>query len=102
MSAGYIALNRTPDDDAKREYATLGLNFKFAQYWSANVGAAYDLEKDNILGVGGGLNYLDECFGLSLRVSYALNNGTVDDDYSCLTTYFEISFKNLGGVKSGS
>jgi lipopolysaccharide assembly outer membrane protein LptD (OstA) len=102
VTAGYIALSKSPDDDSKRKYSTLGLSFKFAQYWTANVGAAYDLEKDNILGVRGGIDYLDECFGLSLSVSYALNSGTVDDDYSGLTTYFQISFKNLGGVKSGS
>lgn len=101
VSAGYISLSKSPDDNSDREYATLGISTQFAQYWSLNVGAAYDLKKDSVLGVGGGIAYLDECFGMSLNVSYALNDGTTDDNYSGLTTYFEISFKNLGSVRSG-
>jgi LPS-assembly protein len=101
VSAGYVALSKTADDDSERKYATLGLTANFAQYWSTRVFGVYDLEKDEIAAIGVGAGYLDECFGMSLNVSYALNNGTVDDGYSGLTTYFQISFKNLGSVKSG-
>jgi LPS-assembly protein len=101
VTAGYIALSKTPDDSAKRQYASLGLTASFAKYWSANVLGAYDIENSEISAVGGGISYLDECFGMSLDVTYALNNGTFEDGYSGLTTFFQISFKNLGSIKGG-
>jgi LPS-assembly protein len=99
VSAGYIALAKTADDSHKREFASLGLTTQFATYWSARVYGTYDIHDNEISSVAAGLAYLDECFGLSLDVSYALHNGTLDDGYSGLTTFFQISFKNLGSIK---
>lgn len=101
VTAGYIALSPTPDDSSKREYGTLGFSSQFAKYWSASVFGSYDIIKNQISGVGGGIAYLDECFGLSVDVSYSLNDGTFDQGYSGLTTFFSLTFKNLGSIKSG-
>jgi hypothetical protein len=38
---------------------------------------------------------------MSVDLTYALHNGTLEDGYSGLTTFFQISFKNLGSIKSG-
>jgi len=102
VTAGYIALSKTADDNHKREFASLGFNGQLAKYWTAHAFGIYDLQEAEISGVGAGLAYLDECFGLSLDVSYSLHQGTFDDGYSGLTTFFQISFKNLGSIKSGS
>lgn len=100
VTAGYIALSKTADDNHNREFASLGFSSQFAKYWSAHLLGTYDIHESELSSVGAGVSYLDECFGLSLDVSYALHSGTLDDGYSGLTTFFQISFKNLGSIKS--
>ncbi len=84
----------------RREYVGVGVNSHFADFWTLGVSSVYDVQQSRISQVGGLLNYLDECFGLNLAAYYNPRGGSDNSD-SSFTTYFSITFKNIGTLKSG-
>ncbi|TXH33480.1 MAG: LPS assembly protein LptD [Rhodospirillaceae bacterium] len=110
-SLSYIQLDKSQDIDLEiddeddnsnsREFIGAAVNSQFAQYWSLGVSTVYDIERSDVAQVGGLIKYLDECFGLSLAAYYNPGGGSDDTD-SSFTTFFSITFKNIGTLKSGT
>ncbi|MET1028018.1 MAG: LPS assembly protein LptD, partial [Dongiaceae bacterium] len=109
VSASYIELNNAQNIDLtnnnndtsnRRQFISLGLNSKFADYWSLGTSSTYDLEQSEISQIGGILSYLDECFGMTLSVYYdpSSSSETTEGKFS---GFFSVTFKNLGSLKSG-
>ncbi|MDY0884022.1 LPS assembly protein LptD [Dongia soli] len=111
LNLSYIQLDKSQDIDLEidnndnnsnsREFVGAYLSSQFAQYWTLGVSSVYDIEQTEITQVGGLLKYLDECFGLSLAAYYQPGGGSEDSD-SSFTTFFSITFKNIGSLKSGT
>jgi lipopolysaccharide assembly outer membrane protein LptD (OstA) len=74
-------------------YAAVNLS----DYWSINASSSYDLEENDLLSIGGGLHYLDECFELTFESTYT-PAGDTEETEGDFSFFFSVNFKNLGGV----
>jgi LPS-assembly protein len=66
-------------------------------YWSINARSSYDLADNNLLRVGGGFRYLDECFDMGLEAEY-VPSGETEETQGEVNVLFTVTFKNLGGL----
>jgi LPS-assembly protein len=97
LSTSYAFINADGIEFGDREQASAYLGVPLSDYWSVNAQSTYDIAESELLSVGGGLHYLDECFELLFTSTYTPQGGTeeTDGDFSFLVT---INFKNLGGL----
>ena len=98
LSATYTQLNGN-SDFGDREQVSASLNSQFATYWSASVGASYDIENSNTDNLFAGLAYNDECFGMNIQASYA-PDGNDDESSGKFAAFVNFTFKNLGSIGS--
>jgi LPS-assembly protein len=78
-----------------REQVAAGLSTRFADFWSTNVGASYNIERTKLIGVRAGFGYNDECFGMNLSAQYS-PGGDTDLSDGKFAAFITFSFKNLG------
>ena len=97
LATSYAFINTDGIEFGDREQASAYLGINLSDYWSVNAQSTYDLTEKDLLSVGGGLRYLDECFDMAFSSTYTPSGGTeeTDGDFSFL---FTVSFKNLGGL----
>ena len=96
-SASYAFINSDGTEFIDREQASVYAGVNLSDYWSVNASSSYDLETKELLSIGGGLHYLDECFELTFTSTYTPAGETeeTEGDFAFL---FAVNFKNLGGV----
>lgn len=97
LSTSYAFINSDGVEFTDREQVSGYFGVNLSDYWSAHVSSAYDLAAGNLLSVGGGLRYLDECFEMDLSADYTPEGDTeeTEGDFSVLLV---VNFKNLGGI----
>lgn len=89
-----------PWNDDEQIYA--GLSSEYFTNWEFKIGAAYSLERNDIISVQSGIEYQDECFGATLAVSYVTDDAREDDDLSGdFTAFVQFRFTNLGSIGAG-
>jgi LPS-assembly protein len=84
-------------DFRSREQISASLNTNPVEYWSASVGANYDLVGDEVNGLYGGFGYNDECFGFNVRAQYS-PDGDTDLSSGKFAAFVTFTFKNLGDI----
>jgi LPS-assembly protein len=97
VATSYAFINSDGVEFEDREQVSGAVGVNFAEYWSAKVNSSYDLARNRLLSVGGGLKYLDECFELDFSATYTPAGDTeeTEGDFAFL---FVVNFKNLGGI----
>lgn len=98
LSISYAQLNGN-EDFGDREQVSANLASHFADYWSASLGAGYDIQDTDLNSISAGLGYNDECFGMDLRAAYAPNGGN-DNSQGKFAAFVNFTFKNLGTIGS--
>ena len=98
LSLTYAQLNGN-EDFSNREQVSALLTSQFAEYWSASVGASYDIENAETDSISAGLGYNDECFGMNLLASYAPRGGN-EVSSGKFAAFVNFTFKNLGSLGS--
>jgi LPS-assembly protein len=97
LAASYAFINSEGTEFADREQVSAYAGVNLSDYWSVNASSAYDLEENELLSIGGGLHYLDECFELTLTSTYT-PAGDTEETEGDFAFFFSVNFKNLGGV----
>ena len=92
----YIHLSDNEDFNA-RDQVYGGVSSKFLDYWSVQAGAGYDLVKDRVNSLYGGVGYNDECFGFNVSAQYSPEADT-DNSSGKFAAFVTFSFKNLGDI----
>ena len=95
-SVTYVHLAGNEDFNS-REQVSAALSTKFLDYWSANVGASYDVVGSRVNGLYGGFGYNDECFGMNLSAHYS-PDGDTDLSSGKFAAFITFTFKNLGDI----
>lgn len=97
----FIDEEPTTSEFGDRQEINGALNIGLTRNWSTFVSARRDLEEDGgFVSAGGGLQYSDEC--LIFRASLARRFTRDRDLVPATTLLFQIVFKNLGEVHTGS
>lgn len=94
-SYAFIAGDGIEFDD--REQVSGYARATLSDYWSVNARSSYDLAGKRLLAIGGGFRYLDECFDMSLDLTYAPGGDTEQSDGE-VNALFTLTFRNLGGL----
>ncbi|MEZ5829749.1 MAG: LPS assembly protein LptD [Dongiaceae bacterium] len=94
-SYAFIASDGVEFDDRQQVSGYVSANL--SDYWSLHAQSTYDLANNQLLSVGGGFRYLDECFDLAFSVTYA-PSGNTETFQGDLNALFTITFRNLGGL----
>jgi LPS-assembly protein len=81
------------------QQVSLGLNSKFAEYWSLNANAVFDLQEDQFRLIEFGVQYADECFTLKASIFHDYIH--VSNIVPGTTFLLQFVFKNLGETKFG-
>ena len=80
-----------------REQVSGYAKVNLTDYWSIDARSSYDLADSNLLRVGGGFRYLDECFDMSLEAEY-VPSGETEETQGEVNVLLTVTFKNLGGL----
>ncbi len=86
-------------EGGKEEQVSAGLRAKLGEYWTIGTSASYDIHDNDLLTVGGLLEYQDECFGMLLNAIYAPESDE-DDSSGDFTAMVQFRFTNLGNIGS--
>jgi len=78
-----------------RQEVSLQGRVKLIDNWSVSANTSYDLVSDTMVRVGGGINYLDECFGLLLGYQQTRNPG---DNEATQKWGFMLSFRTVADI----
>ncbi len=97
FSTSYAFINTDGIEFGDREQVSAYAAANLSDYWSINSHSAYDLTNKNLLSIGGGFRYLDECFDLGLSVTY-VPAGDTEESEGEFNLLFQVTFKNLGGL----
>jgi len=97
VSTSYAFINADGIEFDDREQVSGYVSANLSDYWSVHAQSTYDLHLSQLRSVGGGFQYLDECFDLSFSSIYTPAGDTEESegDFSFL---FQVTFKNLGGL----
>ena len=95
-SAAYAFINADGIEFGDREQVSGYFGVNLSDYWSAHVSSAYDFAESNLLSVGGGFRYLDECFDMAFDATYT-PGGDTENSEGDFNFLFTVTFKNLGG-----
>ena len=96
FAAAYAFINSDGIEFGDREQASVYLGANLSDYWSLSAHSAYDLTSKDLLSIGGGLHYLDECFDMAFDATYT-PNGDTEETEGNFNFLFTITFRNLGG-----
>lgn len=96
FAAAYAFINSDGVEFGDREQASVYLGANLSDYWSVSAHSAYDLTSKDLLSIGGGLHYLDECFDMAFDATYT-PNGDTEETEGNFNFLFTITFRNLGG-----
>ena len=96
VTANYVHLSAT-DDFGSREQLYGSISTKPIEYWSAQVGAGYDLVENRVNGFYAGFGYNDECFGFNVNGSYS-PDGDTDLSSGKFAAFVTFTFKNIGDI----
>ncbi len=97
VSGAYAFIASDGIEFEDREQVSGYVRANLSDYWSVNARSAYDLERERLLSIGGGLRYLDECFDLGFSISY-VPGGDAEESEGEVNALFTINFRNLGGL----
>lgn len=99
-SSQYAYIQSQPDYGyaQDRQEVSLQTGYKFTDNWSINTNTSYDLVSDTLVKIGGGLNYLDECFGLNLGYQQTRNPWENEPSH---TFGFMLSFRTVADIGNG-
>jgi LPS-assembly protein len=97
MAASYAFINSEGTEFLDREQVSAYAGANISDYWSVNASSSYDLEENELLAIGGGFRYLDECFELNFSSTYT-PAGETEETEGDFAFFFSVNFKNLGGV----
>jgi LPS-assembly protein len=97
LSGAYAFINSDGVEFDDREQVSAYARANLSDYWSINARSSYDLAQSDLLSVGGGFRYLDECFDMSLDVLYA-PEGDTEESEGEFNALFTVTFRNLGGL----
>jgi len=93
----YAYIERQPEYGyaKNRQEVSFDGRYKLNDNWTINASSSYDLISETLVRAGGGLSYLDECFGLLLGYSQ-----TRDSDSKASTQKWNVmlSFRTLGDI----
>jgi len=95
-STAYAFINADGIEFTDREQVSGYLSVNLSDYWSAHIHSAYDFAESNLLSVGGGIRYLDECFDMAFDATYT-PGGDTENSEGDFNFLFTVTFKNLGG-----
>jgi LPS-assembly protein len=97
----YIFLDQeaTVGQVGDRQEVTAALNVGLTNYWSAFANGRRNVEDDEFISLGGGLQYSDEC--LIFRASISRRFTRDRDLVPSNTILFQFIFKNLGEIQTG-
>jgi LPS-assembly protein len=98
-SVNYVHLSDS-DDFNSREQLYGSISTKPIEFWSAQVGAGYDLVDNRVNSLYAGFGYNDECFGLNLNASYS-PEGDTDLSSGKFAAFVTFTFKNIGDIGAG-
>jgi LPS-assembly protein len=97
LAASYARLHNNESDLGSREEIYGRLASQVTDYWSLFASTRADLEENEILSIGGGANYRDECFDIGLSVTQThFKDDEIDPGTRFMLT---VGFKNLGAVE---
>jgi LPS-assembly protein len=85
------------EDFNSREQVSGSLSTSFLDYWSASVGASYDLVDNDVNALYAGFGYNDECFGFNVNAQYS-PDGDTDLSSGKFAAFVTFTFKNLGDI----
>ena len=97
LSGAYAFIKADGVEFEDREQVSGYARASLSDYWSVSARSSYNLVQSELLSIGGGLRYLDECFDMSLDVRYT-PQGDTEDTEGNFNALFSITFRNLGGL----
>jgi LPS-assembly protein len=97
LSGAYAFIKADGVEFEDREQVSGYARASLSDYWSVNARSSYNLVQSELLSIGGGLRYLDECFDMSLDVRYT-PRGDTEETEGNFNALFSITFRNLGGL----
>lgn len=97
FSTSYAFIGADGVEFGDREQVSAYVSGNLSDYWSVNTQSSYDLEASNLLSVGGGFRYLDECFDLNFQATY-VPGGDTEESEGDFNFLFQVTFRNLGGL----
>jgi LPS-assembly protein len=95
-SVSYVHLADNEDFNM-REQVSGSVGSKFFDYWSVSAGAGYDLVRERVNSLHGGIGYNDECFGFNVSAQYSPDADT-DLSSGKFAAFVTFTFKNLGDI----